>query len=537
MLCFEFNYYIKMSGMKNNYKFYRSVLREISPIFCNFYRVETKNPVDFCESLFGFTLAELIEFYFYELENNHTNYYNNDQKWSCKDSVELNCKIHETNNGGVCNLIRLSINGELDFPTDQNVNLIEDVEIENGNIHTTLKTEKNINNKVKRYFIIQSVNFTLYHNAILKARGYKKDKFFNEMKEKFNDDLSNLSCDYKLRESLYLKLNKNISEFDKRFYKFLFLILPLSFIEGFSSAKKHSSYLSNQNRKNLFITSKSIYNCDFFKISYLISSLSRGSKLVVFQHGGSDFKKAYLKKYNLHVADYFMCWSMSHANETENAYPLFPVIFLKLKLYYFLSFFKINNRIEKKQVVIGQQSKLMNDRIMYEFLPDFENFQLNKKKYLRNLDYLASAGGKNISLRLKSEFSIVQLSFDVHVSRGTREYANTLRNWELCIVTYLATTYIETLYLNIPTVINYNEELYSFDDFMKPIVDKLIACKIIHKSFKEMIDFVNSVENIEIWWHSREVQSARKMFLNEIPPVTSIFSGFNQIITHITKYD
>jgi hypothetical protein len=97
---------------------------------------------------------------------------------------------------------------------------------------------------------------------------------------------------------------------------------------------------------------------------------------------------------------------------------------------------------------------------------------------------------------------------DVRVP-GIRSYAK----YGMVVHSYLGTSWLETLALNIPTVCFYDPQTYVFRDRAAGSIQKLAAAGILHENGKGAAKFVLSVANDpRAWWGRAEVQEARAGF-------------------------
>ena len=86
----------------------------------------------------------------------------------------------------------------------------------------------------------------------------------------------------------------------------------------------------------------------------------------------------------------------------------------------------------------------------------------------------------------------------------------------LVIIDYLATSYIECLSMNIPTVIFWNKETILLNDQFSDFFNPLIKAGICQTNAKEAANFIEKIhENPEYWWYSDDVQKARKEFMDK----------------------
>lgn len=83
----------------------------------------------------------------------------------------------------------------------------------------------------------------------------------------------------------------------------------------------------------------------------------------------------------------------------------------------------------------------------------------------------------------------------------------------LVIHSYLGTSWLETIALNIPTVCFYDSSIYVFRKDALELIDSLKRVGILHESGESAATFVLAVKNcLQSWWNQRDVQDARANF-------------------------
>jgi len=88
-----------------------------------------------------------------------------------------------------------------------------------------------------------------------------------------------------------------------------------------------------------------------------------------------------------------------------------------------------------------------------------------------------------------------------------------MKNSKIVVSTSLSTSYLETLSMNIPTVIVTNFELEPVRPESKKYLDLLIDSKILHLKPNTAIAHLNSIyDNIENWWFDQKLQNNIKIF-------------------------
>lgn len=84
----------------------------------------------------------------------------------------------------------------------------------------------------------------------------------------------------------------------------------------------------------------------------------------------------------------------------------------------------------------------------------------------------------------------------------------------LVVHSYLGTSWLETLALDIPTVCFFDPDTYVFRDEAQPWIDALERVGILHRSGKVAAQFVANLGNApEGWWAKPDVQDARQNFV------------------------
>ncbi|EMO59012.1 hypothetical protein LEP1GSC161_2938 [Leptospira santarosai str. CBC1416] len=107
-----------------------------------------------------------------------------------------------------------------------------------------------------------------------------------------------------------------------------------------------------------------------------------------------------------------------------------------------------------------------------------------------------------------------------------------MRNAKVVVIDHLATSYIECIALNIPTILYFKEDFFGYSDKFKPYLMSLKDAGIYHESSDFAVRFLNENYNqIENWWNSSKVQAARQNFLAEYGKIDkNWFSHWKQLV-------
>jgi putative transferase (TIGR04331 family) len=102
---------------------------------------------------------------------------------------------------------------------------------------------------------------------------------------------------------------------------------------------------------------------------------------------------------------------------------------------------------------------------------------------------------------------------EIVLDEGFRSISRILQKSRVYISTYNATTFLESMSFNIPTVIFWNPGYFELDDIAKTYFDKLKSVLIFHESPESAADHLGRVWNsIHEWWFSETVQQVRNDF-------------------------
>ena len=119
---------------------------------------------------------------------------------------------------------------------------------------------------------------------------------------------------------------------------------------------------------------------------------------------------------------------------------------------------------------------------------------------------------ENSGFEIKKDLYLNNIRFD----KCEKKLGNCLKNYKLVVhENFLATTYLETISYNFPTVILFREidSFYLRNEFKKDI-KPLIKAKIVHKNFKSLKKFLDeNLSNIDEWWNDDKNQKIIKSFI------------------------
>lgn len=319
---------------------------------------------------------------------------------------------------------------------------------------------------------------------------------------------SEIRVSYKTRvDSLKIHLSK-VESIDDLIMNHALLNIPIIYLEGFNDALKwvKSNYPSNVKSINTAVCD---ITDDLFKI-WSAEERNNGARYIINQHGGLYGIGKYmpLEKFQISNSDSFLTWGWTSCNKTK------PVGALKVR-----TRSNQSNKNDKLLIIL-----LANPKFPYwctsvpcgSALVDYYNQQIEffgqlspsiqKKTVLR-------FGNSDFEWKFKDSF-INKYGID-SLKIDDDDYDSSILNSRLCLCTYNATTMIECIKLDIPTIMFWDPKLFSIRDEATDVFELLSQCGMFQKSVNDASLFINNnYSNIIDWWNSEEVINVRNIFVD-----------------------
>jgi putative transferase (TIGR04331 family) len=310
---------------------------------------------------------------------------------------------------------------------------------------------------------------------------------------------------------------------DNQFESFLLKMIPTQipkyYLEGYKQLCKECHNINLPVNPKIIVSSSAIITTDIFKF-WVSEKVERGAKLIVSQHGGhyGIGKWNSSEDHEVSIANAFLSWGWSG----KNVQPL--------------SSFKLSN-VKNKRTTIRKKYVLMalglTPRYSYwlysvpmssqwgEYLDDQVQFIELLPKYIRDaLKIRLSLGDYNWNQRDRLLDRFPAIKFDD--SKNTFE--SSVNNSKVFIGTYNATTFLETLSKDIPTIIYWNPLYSEIRDSAKQYIDLLHSAGILHYTPESIASHLQNIwPDIDYWWSQDEVQSARRIFINNYARTSSTY--------------
>ena len=303
------------------------------------------------------------------------------------------------------------------------------------------------------------------------------------------------------------KINNNLSDdFESVLLSLIPYFMPKSYLEGFNKYIDKSKKLYRDSNTNVIFTSNSHFNDDLFKI-FCLSKVDKGSKLIIGQHGGGPFHKFNgATSFELSIADKYLTTGTGNKGEKKE---VVGQIFNRLKYNYYnkkgpaLLITTAMPRYScdmRSMVIAGQMNKYFDDQFeFYDNLPP--NIQKQLTVRLHNVDYRWSQKQRWID-----RFPNIKIDKDQKIKNSVGES-------RICVVTYAATSYNETLANNTPTIIYWNKDYWGLSKESEPYFQELKRVGIFHTSPKSAAKQLEKIWNdVDLWWNGDDLQEVRKSY-------------------------
>ena len=321
---------------------------------------------------------------------------------------------------------------------------------------------------------------------------------------------SNRKTDINKRKKLnFSRTNEKFSEFlNNQIINFI----PRIYLENFEEIKNNIIKKFPSNPK-LIVTSNAYQANDCFKI-WAAHYTQKNIPLIIHQHGGTFGTSKYnqTETHQLKISDKFISWGWN--NQKFNN--IINLSALKINSG------KINYNKKNGDVLLTLGS---TPRYFYNFFgiangPEFLDYIKDQKEFILNLNSKVISDlkirpdsnefGWDITARISEVIDFAKFELN------KIDFIKRLKNTKICICTYNATMFLETLAYNIPTIVFFNLEQCNIRPEAIYYFEKLKSVGIFHDSPEAAAKFLNKMEpNIEEWWKEPKLQLIRREFCDE----------------------
>ena len=285
--------------------------------------------------------------------------------------------------------------------------------------------------------------------------------------------------------------------------------IPTLYLEGYVALQSLCGDLPWPKKPRLIFTSNACFTEDVFK-AWAAEKVEQGAPFVVVQHGGNYGIGLwnFLEDHEYAISDGWLSWGW----DDENRPQIKSVGNLKMvgcdmgwdsaghALMVEMTMPRYSYHMYSAPVA-SQWLDYFNDQMRFiDALPDDIRRCLLIRLYIN--DY-----GWNQAARWKDRFP------DILLDDGTKPIETLIRKSRLYISTYNATTFLESLAMNIPTIMFWNPNHWELRYSALPYFERLNSVGIFHETPESAAHKMKMVwDDVAAWWNSELVQTVRKEF-------------------------
>lgn len=306
------------------------------------------------------------------------------------------------------------------------------------------------------------------------------------------------------------EVHASANKFEQWLRSFLLTQMPKSYLENYADHIAISRKSSWPSKPKSIMTGTAFYGNDHFKI-WAADKVEKGSVFIVGQHGG-NFGMGKLNSSEAHqvkVSDIYFSWGWT--DQRKNIVPIGQLKMTK----------EVNDDLTKKTKAMlvtvemprysyflwsapfaGQWLNYLEQQYSFiNALPEHIQDELIVRMKLRKNGWGPYADWKN---------DFPNIAFDT----GTQsDYFRKTSQSRIVISTYNAATYLESMAMNIPTIIFWNPKFWELRDDAYAAMQKLNEVNIFHVTPESAAEhMINIWDDVGAWWYSDDVQNARINF-------------------------
>ena len=286
--------------------------------------------------------------------------------------------------------------------------------------------------------------------------------------------------------------------------------IPTVYLEGYGRLVEQAGGVPWPKQPKVIWTSNSHIADDVFKV-WAAEKVEHGSPLVIGQHGGHDGvgRWSFVEKHGIAISDCYLSWGWDEPRQPRVKpfgqlkakrplgvrHAIQPGALLVAAVHPRYSYFMYSTP------VASQWLAYFSDQFMFvEHLPQSIRSALTVRLYPQDF-------GWDQVRRWRDRFP------GLHLDEGQSDINSLIRQSRLYISTYNATTFLESLTMNVPTVIYWNPKHWELRDSAIPYFEDLGRVGIFHETPVSAARHVSAVwDDVDAWWSSPSVREVLERF-------------------------
>jgi putative transferase (TIGR04331 family) len=287
--------------------------------------------------------------------------------------------------------------------------------------------------------------------------------------------------------------------------------LPSCYLEGYAEASSLATNSSLSTRAPRVIMTANSFSGDERWKYWAATQVEQGVKLVIAQHGGHYGTGAWsaTQQHDLAICDRYLSWGWSDGSQPKvHPAPATKLIGLKKR-----------HPIRHGKCLQVTASCPRQSYWMYSVPtgPQFHQYIEDQLNFARALTDEVKANlvvrlyprdyGWDIDKRWEDEEPTVK------IDSGQRPIHDLLADTRIYVATYNATTFLESMAQDIPTVMFWNPKMWELSEGALDYFQELRQASILFDEPAACAAHVNSIwEDVPAWWSSSTVRTAVRLF-------------------------
>lgn len=285
--------------------------------------------------------------------------------------------------------------------------------------------------------------------------------------------------------------------------------IPKLYIEGYSELRELCRSLPWPKKPRLIFSSNSFYSDDVFK-AWAAEKVEKGAPFVVGQHGGNYGIGRWesSEEHQYAISDCWLSWGWIDDKRPN----IKPVGNLKM-VGYDLGWDPDGHALMVEMIVPRYSYRIFSMPVASQWLDYFE-------AQCRFIDALPERIRRKLIVRLRQQdYGWCQKQRwkdrypNINLDDGQVPIAPLIKKSRVYVSTYNATTFLESLAMNIPTIVFWNPDLFELRDSAVSYFERLKAVGIFHETPESAAYKMMRIwDDVASWWNSKSIQEVRKEF-------------------------
>lgn len=388
------------------------------------------------------------------------------------------------------------------------------------------KAKEKINNAVIKWaksgeILITNTNFPFYYIAkiIIKSGFRVRWSHISELESSFNTILD--SALHPNRQELVGLATSNMDSFKTIFFQTLPYNFPLAYLEEYKVHNTRSiRYAANTNIKKIITQTGAIPNEAFKFTAALLTE--KGTKLIIYQHGGGYGSTKYYPNEIIErsIVDEYWTWGWGEQDDKISAMPhpvlssihLIKNIKKERNTILYIGNGNLRYRLTNISSPMGNQIK---DYISWQirFFKALDDRPLNQIKFR---PYYHQWPEDDPLRPIQDSVNHLQIEREIRTRNPLGKFNDIyyeLNRSDLIICDMNQTTFLESLVLNVPTIIFWNSKFEEIRHKASSYFTELREAGILYDSPEKAGKKVNEIfENPWGWWNQYNIQTAKDRF-------------------------